>query len=682
MRQFSTSAKTFVKVFILLSILFAFCKAETIKESVPQIKIELTDCVITAAADGTLSMRSAQRLGVFLEKATGKKPLIEEKNTLGEIKAKCAIIIGTADSFNDIDRFNLSAELGKIKHDGFLLKTVANDGIEYVFALGKTEKGASNAVWRLIRELQVSGKTVFATDLNINESPFFRQREVIVSEPWISTMGIITPEHKKKYVLMNWDEQQIRKYTDLMDSLGFNSIQLSDCWPSLRTLEGTTREQKRDKLILMADQAHKNGQTVSLFVYASSVKDFETGKEYTNHWKGDYTNKACFNEPFTKAVLMKEYNYQANSYGPFVDRIITHWADWGGCRDCNKCTINTALLQQYLLTEMFRAKNPNVESSFSLWFIDQHNNWPGYKDIYSILDAGILLRDTMTLATPTLPRWNKDGTSVSINLEDCRKIHEKGFRADVWGWYLVDFENEPGMYIQTNYLDNYFHAIPDDFNIIVDNHSADDCHHKINLAELYVAAQLLWNPQRPASDALREFDAAMFGDENADKVLSIQLAMEEARRGCIGVKHVALSIQSLPELSLTNQRLRDIRGVKATLAAAKLRNDLTPVFPDVISPQEFLKEIEMQLIAIEERLNFEATAVTVKEMIDNKADKQAVTEAIEQLPAVSVPLEYLTFADYGTYKMRLSALRDAAGLLVSDKSEETTVEAEVPNFKK
>ena len=71
-------------------------------------------------------------------------------------------------------------------------------------------------------------------------------------------------------------------------------------------------------------------------MYSCSVKDFMTGKEYTNPG-------ACFNDPCrARGVTQGGTTGRVDSYGLYVDRVLTYWADYGGCRGCKKgCTVNS-----------------------------------------------------------------------------------------------------------------------------------------------------------------------------------------------------------------------------------------------------------------------------------------------------------------------------------------------------
>lgn len=138
---------------------------------------------------------------------------------------------------------------------------------------------------------------------------------------------------------------------DLLDSFGFNAIQLNDSWPLLSCLNaGTTREAYAARLRATADHARRNGQLVDLFVFGSSTLDTEKGDQAL-------TGGACFTDSRERRVLLKEYDWQAENYANHVDRFMTHWTDPGGCRSgCQNCTIHTALQQHNLLLEKFRTK--------------------------------------------------------------------------------------------------------------------------------------------------------------------------------------------------------------------------------------------------------------------------------------------------------------------------------------
>ena len=293
------------KVLLLLSLFFFVSSAsETSAKTITLAKQGQAQCLIVVTPKSTLAKHAAQRLASFIEKVSGKAPEIQEKTALSsESKDVTIIAIGTAEGFKDINRFKLEDDLQKIKHDGYILKTLNDDGSNYILALGKLEKGAVNAIWRLMRELNVDKKCVSADSLSLAESPFFKGREAMLGNQWIRVrrnlgfVGDFPASLAKKYCTYNWDTDRLKKYTDMLDSFGFNGFQLWELWLQLNLLQDVTRQQVREKIALMCEHAHKkNGQKVSLFVYGSSTQDQETGKFWTNPG-------ACFHKPKERKIL-------------------------------------------------------------------------------------------------------------------------------------------------------------------------------------------------------------------------------------------------------------------------------------------------------------------------------------------------------------------------------------------
>jgi hypothetical protein len=410
----------------------------------------------------------------------------------------------------------------------------------------------------------------------------------------------------------------------------------------LSTLQDTTREQWRDKIIAMAEQAHRNGQTVALFIYGSSVRDFETGKDYT--FPG-----ACFNDPAQRQVLLREYDYQAGSYGPYVDRIVTHWGDWGGCPNCPKCTIRTALEQHNLIARKFREKNPAVESAFSLWNVGA-KTWPGYKDDDSILKAGVLPRDVM-LAVP-----------FRLNYSRAQHIAEAGYRVGVWSWNIpLDLETREGLHVFTKAAETYFRSFPPEASRLVEWYSVQDGSHFLILSNLYVASQLMWDPAKSASQLLRQFTRGMFGRENEEKMASVLEAVET-----VGEKAGSGAWRPAPArpAQVTPAELDLIRQAQATLGQIEIAPDFVPAFPLVIPPRELIQEMRAQVDGLATYVEFLVGAARLQEKKASGEAPAAILKAFQALPQVPAPEEYLTRYIHNKYLRNLAALRKELGLPV------------------
>jgi len=497
-------------ILLIIGLFSASCNAEQLSQT--DRSPTSSEYIITVSTDSVLSMRAAERLQSYIGKICGRTPKVEQMLAVENKSSQTTtIVIGADSSFTGLNDFGLAGDLAKISGEGYILKMVSKDGKEYIFALGKTERGASNAVWHLMRKLDINKHEVSAPPLSIVRTPLIKGREVTFCWPWIRAgLGVADMELKliKKYSPPCWTEDRLRRNVDLLDSFGYNSIELDDEWVLLDHLAkvGITRQDQSQTLRTVADQLHKNGQMFSLGVYGSSVKDFKIGKEY---WRPG----ACWNDPCEREVLITEYNYQADTYGACTDRIVTQWSDFGGQPGCEKCTIKTALEQHNVIVEKFRAKNPNIQSAFNMWNVIP-SIWPGYKNYDSVLDAGILSKDVI-IAIPG-----------RFRLDPARNILEKDYTPAVWCWRTLDIEIWHGLHVHTKQLEDYFRSIPPEIAGKLAFHTVDNISQFLILSNLYVAAQLMWDQNQSADQLVREYLRGMFGAENTDAMASIYKAIE------------------------------------------------------------------------------------------------------------------------------------------------------------
>ena len=641
--------------------------------------ISLDKSIIIVPPEKPICRNAAVRLQSFIEKTCGKAPKIDENANLGNESEQFTVIaIGTIDGFTGLDKFNVAADLTRLKHDGYVLKTTSAGNKNYIMALGISEKGAVNAIWRLLREVNNKNGGISVRQLAATESPFIKIREVVPYDPWIRDDLKSRPVSAKlmdKYFLHNWDANRLRNYIDLLDSLGYNSVELSDAWLMLAYFKNTPREQWRDKIRTMAMQAHRNGQDVNLFIYTSSVKDFITGREYTNPG-------ACFNDPCELNVLLIEYDWQANSYGHYVDRIVTYWADYGGCRECKKgCTIKSALDYHNIITNKFREKNAAVKSAFSLWGMNELN-YPGYKNIDSVLDAQILPND-VTMVQP-----------VMLDTEQGRYMARKGYNFAVWSWDMLDIECTNGLIVKTKGIENYWRGYPSDVSHLIEWNSVDNGSSFLILSNLYVNAQLMWNPGKSGSELLREFTRGMFGTQNEEKMARILEAVESCYlmdtpmalippayysgfgsvKSCYSTdcengsdpanclynfgcsKFTRKGYDNL--LAMAPERLELIQRTRAALKKIKIASDFVPAFPLIIQPNELIEEIKVQLDIMSIHFEFQVGAAKLLKMKSRGESKDKIAKTFEALPEIPFPTEYLWTFTYVRYEKEKNILRE------------------------
>ena len=609
-----------------------------------------SEYLIIVPADGNLTLRAAQRLQGHIAKVSRQTPNIEHKTAIESSSPTTTVIaVGPDSRFANLKDFGLAGDLAKISGEGYVLRTVTKNGISFIFALGKSEKGASDTVWHLMRELNIRKGKVSVPPLSVVRTPFIKSREVTFCPPWARAglkIGEMNTALYARYQPQCWDETRLRRYVDLLDCFGYDSIQLSDSWLFRDYFKniGHPPEQWTKKIIAMAEEAHENGQTYTHFVFGSSVKDYEKDKPYTRPG-------ACFSDPGEKQVLLTEYGYQANTYGRFADRIVTHWSDYGGQPDCGKCTIKTALDQHNVILERFKALNPRVASGFSLWNIIP-SLWPGYENDDSIIAPGILSKNDTAITLP--------GGLSGPNLNRARHIMDQGYRPAVWMWRTLDIEHWHGMHVHTKILDKYFKSIPSEVANKLDFHTVDNVSQYLALSNQYLAAQLMWDPNQSGSELLREFAGLMFGKENADTMASVYDAIEHA--GCYACPGHQPALAKALEGS--DERLTTLMQARTRLTKVKIPLDFVPVFPTVIAPQDLIQEIDAQLGAMIKYADFQVEAKKLMAFypeLMSSGDMEGIKNAFGALPKVPAPTEYLWVNTFSRYQIDYNALSKELG---------------------
>ncbi|MHC4122950.1 MAG: alpha-glucuronidase family glycosyl hydrolase [Planctomycetota bacterium] len=604
-------------------------------------------CVIIVSPKNKLCTNAAENLQSYIKKVCGVTPKIKKgvpKENLPENITY--IVIGKADDFKNLNDIELPKELCKINRDGFILKTIASKKRNYILTLGRQEKGAVNATWRLIRELNINKKAISADNLDIALSPFIKIREVMLCDPWKAPMNETL---KKKYCPRNWSIERLQNYMDMYDSFGYNALQFHDLdyFHVSVAAKGVTLADWRKKLIAMCNQAHSNGQQVNLFMWGGAL--------YYPQWSKKSYAVARFHVPQLREKMLAEYDRQAG-LAPYIDRVHTHWVDPGGCRKCKICTIKTPQQYHNVIVDKFRAKNPDIQASFSLWWMNEHLcSWPGFKDLKSsILEAGILPNDTIMAVAPRLTKQN---------LEKVKLIANAGYKAASWSWRVADWELANGLHSHANTIENYFRSLPTDVGKNLEWHSVGCISQFLVMSNLYVTAQLMWDPQKSGWQALKEFNRGMFARANEDKMTSIMNNIEVGFNcgDCLNGHGNTLKKELLENAP---QRLKMLEKAKADLNTIKIADDFVPVFPTVVEPKEFIKEMAVQLDDMILYVKFQIAAKELLKMQEKGASKEQLKKAYQALPEIPLPDKYLTKNAHSIWHKRaLLILRQKLGLM-------------------
>lgn len=431
---------------------------------------------------------AAGAVSAYIERVTGRPATVLTRRT------------GNAPAI----RFQLRP-LPRMRPDGFQIRTDA-DGVLLAAA---DPRGLKYAAYRLVREMEQHGREVRVPKLDIVSNPFLKTRELFIAEiEWHPTPGEAPhkAELQKKFDWPNWPLASVEQYVDMMDAMGYNSVMLTDGSRMVNHAGNfITGAEYTGKVRAMYRRARRNGMGTAFFFHPQ--EGVKSGTAVRN----------CPNHPEEWADMLAFWNQQFGSHGELVDRWVLHWADPGGCK-LHGCTIHTPQARSNDFLSLLRARGFGGAVSFSLWAL-RWRAWPGFSDnLGSVVNAGVLAPEIGIAMMRSYDLTVAAGARAAFR------------NAGVWGWYTNDHETRPSLHVHTCILDREFDRLPDSASALLDWYSLEDNNHVLNLPSVYVGAQKLWNPRRPARESLDEFCRAVWGNSGPRVAEALQ-AIGEVRCG-------------------------------------------------------------------------------------------------------------------------------------------------------
>ena len=350
-------------------------------------------------------------------------------------------------------------------------------------------------------------------DLNLSEKPWIPEREwtICVWTPRNVRGVFVNPYADNRLNIWLFSDAQWARYVETFDWFGFSGAQLTDVAYSFGVFGSV--EAFQDKLKMLAHLAHENGQNVSLWVWAAEFGHNDWADPDVNY--NPAPGLSAFDDPNVRKGFEKYYDDYAE-LAPHVDRLIGHFYDPG-----HLTSRQDVFNYMRLLEGKFRARNPQVKMAIDLWgtepgYFDQLIN-NGFKD-YLLLEMG-------------LPSVFKP--------EQREKVHEAakrlGLELGVWGWHETEYETDQfaSMYVNGYVLKELYQQIKNGAARTYPLHywSEMEAHHLNNLCSMYLAGQLLWNPDRDPDEIMAEFTEGIWGPQNGPKVLAALKLIQDARSG-------------------------------------------------------------------------------------------------------------------------------------------------------
>jgi hypothetical protein len=578
------------------------------------------DCVIVCDTSNALIARTAAKLHDFFSEQTAAKPLVvADADSPDAAGAKTLIVI---DGFPDqrlVAKLGVKAEGPPDRDDAYALKTASSGNRRIIAAVGRRPVGAKYAIYRLIEEMQIDGKTATVGPLDVKASPFFATRSVSLFNIWRVPVDVV-----RQCNLESWPAEKVQRNVDMYDAFGFNAVETHDRFHEdfLKAVYGITRAEWREKVYVLCDRAHADGMTVFLRLWGNSValpvKELKGG--YTPF---GFVNLAPDIPDERKRWEVEIRDYASKNYASHIDHLIGHWADAGGVHPGSHATVKDSMLLHNELVDAFRAINPKVQSSFNLWRMANpapRRGWPGYVDHHSICDAGILSKD-VAIAQTTRSRSHRYSEQVTAD------ILASGHPAAVWTWRRADTEvrfGDAGLRIRVHGLiGDYFHGLPVSARTLA-WHNIERNHHGLaNDVNYYIAGKLMWDPKADVDTLLQRYCGLVFGRENAKTVAEACDTIEACRDI---EKFVSRETVEHPEESA-----RRAKAALNGLNKIKLADGHRSRLPSVVSPAEMLEQLRGTLEVIAETADLIAGRL-------REIDALVSAGKIEEARAAAAPL--------------------------------------------
>ena len=268
--------------------------------------------------------------------------------------------------------FLLRHELPRLRADGFELEV--DPALRRAWIRAPGPQGLMHGVHQLIREMRQESKSLFLSSLSLRKNPWVKSRELFIAEiEWHPTESEekVLGELQQKFSWLNWDQERLHRYIEMLEAMGYNAVMLSDS-DQMRWYAGesTDAEEGVNKVRSMLEYARSRGMGTTFFIWG------QRGLE------GLLENPR---DPDQLADILRYQDRMIDRYAPLADRWILHWADPGGC-SLRGCTINTPQVITNRFFRRLRQRGYQSGVSFSLWAL-RWGGWPGYANWSSVVES-------------------------------------------------------------------------------------------------------------------------------------------------------------------------------------------------------------------------------------------------------------------------------------------------------
>ena len=343
--------------------------------------------------------------------------------------------------------------------------------------------------------------------------PWIPNREVSLC-PWESNG--VRGDYTNPYAALQpniyrYSARQMDAYMKMLVQMGYKGVQFIDSCYSWH-LYGSA-EAFHDALIRMVRAAKAVGLKTTLWVWAAFFGGHAwCDPEAVYVPSGEHT---AYTDPKVRACFEKYYDLYAE-LAPYTDMLIGHYFDPGMLKN------NEDIIAYFkLLAGKFRAVNPDVRLCVDTWGCPE-----GYPEALAASDLG----NCLILEEPSPSAWPGDS-----RMRFRQRLKDNGFQVGMWGWYTCEYETDQmaAMYVNGHVLKERYLAIRAEGDHVLKPvyWSEMDAGHLYNIFSLYVAGQLLIDPDGDPDALLWECVEKIWRGDVASGVYGALKAMEDIRSG-------------------------------------------------------------------------------------------------------------------------------------------------------
>jgi hypothetical protein len=509
--------------------------------------------------------------------------------------------------------------------ESFMLQSNITNQRKMIVVEGLSEKGIKRAVQKLIIQSEQRSDGLCFKEMNMISTPWISKREWTLC-PWapdIVRRSFTNTNADKRNNIWLYGQTQLSAYVDMFDWFGFSGVQLMETVANYGILGSPASFQDRQKLLATA--ARKNGQDVTLWVWAAQFNDYG--------WKDPdvvYTPEkgvSAFEDAAVRSGFEKYYDLYSN-LAPYVDMLIAHYYDPGMLK--NKDDVFNYMK---LLFEKFKNKNPKIDFGIDFWHAGSDSLF-----MNDLLKNGF--KDALLLQSG-MPHLYKDGKRESLHVSAKKAKVNMG----VWGWYTTEYETDqmPSMYVNTKLIKKMYLDIKEGAHAIhpVTYWSEMDAYHLNNVFSMYSAAQLLWDPERDPDEILWEIVEGFWGPLNGKIILQALNLIQDIRSGETWDSYWWYREKYKPGMNLPEEDLKRANDVLYQIENMEIDKNFVPKFPLPFPPKVFLELMIPHVKQIRDFAHFRKNIKDIYKAFENGLEKSAL-ETMAKQAWIPIP-EYSTW---------------------------------------